>query len=1059
MDEYERINMLKRELKKFIPLKRPTYEDLALKDEDGKTLFEFIIDNQIESHKILKLMEDITNNYDYLFYMISHDYFPSEYYNYDLLLDSSKGTPIILLLFEKQKYDVVALPQKVLKELFVKRDGKYLIEDLIKMDKMDCWEIIKKIDDLPLLIKCLRDINQLELLKYAEKCMTQKLPNGKTLLEILNDANSTLAYIDYNSIECAEILYNIGNYDRLARFTPEVLVNYPSKDNNYLNILINKYKDGEKISFDNLNYFSIDYKNMAIVLITLEKNNIPFKKPQASIFVPMIADENKPLIIHMLEIDRDLTMNNFITDEIIKEFREYIKKIVPKEQKDSIDNLTFEEMLSFLPSKEKLLEEIKNGKKSINDTDYYSDDYLKPFGGEKTFLEYALKNKINIKGYTPNTIEAVMLFLKYKGYISGGIKEKLLYEKLDTGELLIDYLMNNHYERLVADSVKDDKRIFEYCEKYENYTIIRNSNLMKDLFVVINGSCDAEKYLDNDNFIKAMRYVKLGDRHAVDLFNKGYLKALTHVTEHILLKKIDGKTILQSLLENNIEPSFCGYDFEQVETIRLLYLYKKPHLMWNAKTSLLVNKPTKENNYLQYMINSYKQGIEVHFADKDFFFQTNNKDIARCYIQMAKNGLLDLLDDLTEDKLLYTANGDNNHLLANLIEIDRDTTINKILSVSLLKKPRINAALKILSRDGLINLPYERLDADEICRKKMNETYAEGLVCPCEDLLAELRELFVNDPETDIRLVDALITSYRYATAVNPIFIEELKVLIEIKKKNPDFHYKRIDSSAYFDGESVCCDDATIGTLVHETGHAIHHYTTNEEVPQGFYELMERIRNSPEWIQKVANYSQKFHEIRKKIHERAAGIVKNVFDAHLTDEDEKEIDRLLTEEKERIKNEYIKKGYSEADLDVILSDTFTREQFLAQKVTIETGEVEDFLLRHLYDAFISIGDFIDGITYGKFRSKVLRDEDGEFIPATYGHGVRYYKTHYLIFCEMVANYSEIIKSKHSKEILNLLRHIVGDELVDMLDDFYRHRMLSLPQYEIESQDEIAGKSR
>ena len=43
-----------------------------------------------------------------------------------------------------------------------------------------------------------------------------------------------------------------------------------------------------------------------------------------------------------------------------------------------------------------------------------------------------------------------------------------------------------------------------------------------------------------------------------------------------------------------------------------------------------------------------------------------------------------ITDDLTEDKLLYTANGDNNHLLANLIEIDRDTTINKILSVSLL---------------------------------------------------------------------------------------------------------------------------------------------------------------------------------------------------------------------------------------------------------------------------------------------------------------------------------------------------------------------------------------
>ena len=59
---------------------------------------------------------------------------------------------------------------------------------------------------------------------------------------------------------------------------------------------------------------------------------------------------------------------------------------------------------------------------------------------------------------------------------------------------------------------------------------------------------------------------------------------------------------------------------------------------------------------------------------------------------------------------------------------------------------------------------------------------------------------------------------------------------------------------------------------------------------------------------------------------------------------------------------------------------------------------------------------------------------------------------------MVANYCEIIKSKHSEEVLVLLRRIVGDELVDMIDDFYKHQLLKLPIYESEN-NEAVGKVR
>ena len=50
---------------------------------------------------------------------------------------------------------------------------------------------------------------------------------------------------------------------------------------------------------------------------------------------------------------------------------------------------------------------------------------------------------------------------------------------------------------------------------------------------------------------------------------------------------------------------------------------------------------------------------------------------------------------------------------------------------------------------------------------------------------------------------------------------------------------------------------------------------------------------------------------------------------------------------------------------------------------------------------------------------------------------------------MVANYSQIIKTKDSKEAIILLRQIMGDELIDMIDNFYRRNMIRGLSYDEE----------
>ena len=98
-------------------------------------------------------------------------------------------------------------------------------------------------------------------------------------------------------------------------------------------------------------------------------------------------------------------------------------------------------------------------------------------------------------------------------------------------------------------------------------------------------------------------------------------------------------------------------------------------------------------------------------------------------------------------------------------------------------------------------------------------------------------------------------------------------------------------------------------------------------------------------------------------------------------------------------------------------------------------------MRNDYGAFIAIGDIIDAIYLGKYRNGVLVDDSGLNIPSAYGHGISYYSMSSHGFDEMIADYGEILKSKNGNEMLIYLRSIVGDELVDMIENCYMEKIL------------------
>ena len=286
----------------------------------------------------------------------------------------------------------------------------------------------------------------------------------------------------------------------------------------------------------------------------------------------------------------------------------------------------------------------------IDESDIYEDDFLKPFGGESTFIEYAIKNGIRLYNSHDLTVEEILINMVHNKGISSSITESMLYEKVSDTETLLDFLIQKKYNNLIRNSLDKDLRIIDYCKKYNNFECLSDS-ILDELFASINGSFYAEEFVNNESFIKSLRGYKFSQKTALLLAQKEYFQLLTHANEDTLLLNYRGKTLLEHMLDHNVDPSFYGKEFKKSSTIFILDNYKRPDLMWHAELRLLIYFPYLENNFLQYMIDSYKNGIDVGF-DKKKFLVGEKEDIARCYIQMAKNGLVDLIDDFSTEFLL-----------------------------------------------------------------------------------------------------------------------------------------------------------------------------------------------------------------------------------------------------------------------------------------------------------------------------------------------------------------------------------------------------------------------
>lgn len=535
----------------------------------------------------------------------------------------------------------------------------------------------------------------------------------------------------------------------------------------------------------------------------------------------------------------------------------------------------------------------------------------------------------------------------------------------------------------------------------------------------------------------------ISKKETIDLvYNAGKIELLQACKENLLMTILpNGKTVLQELVERKLFNLKVNIEDDQV----LDYIFDNSvyQLYTRITTEALLKQKDLNSTYLDQVLEESKTNPHINITRlvEDAVYDARENASAR--IIYAKHDMHMYLSRLTSEDLLKKVNGVR--LIDALLEIDPIIAVQKVIPAHEREKIEIAMIIKLkgLEQEELhFDSITEKLE-DEYLNGRRREYEATELTPEQEQLLDSLRNAY-SDGLGDPVLIAALIANYRYLLSIGSAHIEDIYHLIGIKQQYPQFTYKSIKDGAYFSShdKAISMDDSNMDTLNHETGHALFYFLTDKKLPEGFEDLMVRLREDPAFLEKLSEYSKQFHELRNKVSEDVEATFMKKYDESITEEKRKEIEIFITRLNNEERTKYLNLGYSRDVLDVILGKMYTVDEYIEQDRRIKKQKMVDLILRTQHGPFIALGDFYDGIFKGKFKGGVLVDARGEKIKPAYGHGIEYYsRDSGWIFDEMMANYSGIAKSPFSEIGLQQLQEYLGDELFNMLTEYYQREIL------------------
>lgn len=623
--------------------------------------------------------------------------------------------------------------------------------------------------------------------------------------------------------------------------------------------------------------------------------------------------------------------------------------------------------------------------------------------------------------------------------------EKVLMWNTSDNKTFLHYVVNEKkIIPTVLESISADKEFIDFLISNELYDYLVNASESAMLLKVEKEKTLLEFLIDKGYSDKIN--LNIWDEKILEILRrKNKLEIASKVSESILKKpanqvlnidaSFENLTLLEYMLDKGYNPLEKSYSITDENIIDIIYQKQRLDLLGKANVVTLINK-----GYFEYILESIKNNNVKISLNKLYPYGNDIDIIARYYISIAKCDMMSYVRELTVEKLLEEHGGIT--LIEKMLELDMDITVKEILSETIKANPQIAALLKAngIEIQQVDVSPEEQQFADEYLRGVQNTFGIGPLSHEGEQLLDELEQLFLSDGKSDMDLISALISGYRHALFVNyELHLSEIKNLITVKKNNFNkFYYIKINDGAYFlpgDG-SIYCDNLVVETLLHETGHALHYYLTNNYIPENYLEVILNARNNPDTLRKIDKYAEDYHRIKENILLLVEQKYKNFFESYYDEEKRNEIKGFLEQEILVKKDKFRNLGISDEQLDIILNGMFTVEEYIEHQKRIFINQNADAIFRSEFGTFMAIADILDAICEGKLHSGILTNQQGEKIKGTAGHGVAYYYATSHGFDEMVANFAYISKSNDAIEKLELFKSIVGEELYNMLSEFY-----------------------
>ncbi len=506
---------------------------------------------------------------------------------------------------------------------------------------------------------------------------------------------------------------------------------------------------------------------------------------------------------------------------------------------------------------------------------------------------------------------------------------------------------------------------------------------------------------------------------------------------------VKDQTILEYMLDNNYDIKIPCI-FEE-DTLKILYQKNRPDLLVKASASLLMTRINDNYTYLDYILDCINKGdFEYNIANITAPIKPDMK--AEFYLDIARHDMIGYVkNSLNLNTLLKKY--DNKTLLDYFLDKDPELTLNKILD----KSDKMNYSVMIILKsrgikdnDSILNINKD--NASFV--KNTPDTYYGPLDNDSDYLIKELERLFISDGKSDKDLINLLITGYRNALFINyDITIREIEKLIEIKKNNFDkFYYVKDKNSSYFSPSKGCIfiNDSYISVVIHETGHALHHYLTGSEVPDNYDEIVKRAEENKELLTKTSKYFESCNKIMKNIKNYFLNLANEVLTAlYSKQENIMDIQSIASKDISEYRDKFKSLKIPEEQLEQILQETFSVEEYIKREAIIVASELTDTTIRNNYASIGATNDIIDAIYRGKVCDGVLKSADGQKIASFGGHGIRYYSQKKHGFDEMIAQFAVLVKSKGAEENLQVLRNIVGDEIYNMISNFYYTNILEM----------------